>query len=280
MPKSEGPSDKFNRLLKSEADTQPEPPPEEATPVRGLRRPALDQDNMPLPRRVDEIDVDATRVTPAAFENTPAPTIRRPAAGTTRRVPPKKLRKGSSGRKALGCFLRGLVISLFAVVALAVILVAAAIYTYYDIASELPPVDDLRTRAAQFETTRILDRNGNLLYEINDPSAGRRTYVPLEGMSPNLLAATIAIEDKDFYSHKGYDPFAILRAFWQNLQGGETVSGASTITQQLARAMLFTPEERLSRTYLRKVREAILAAEIERRYTKDDILELYLNEIY
>jgi penicillin-binding protein 1C len=153
-------------------------------------------------------------------------------------------------------------------------------YTFYDIARQLPPVDDLRSLAAQFETTRILDRDGNVLYEINDPAAGRRTYVPLSEISPNLIAATIAIEDKDFYTHRGYDPFAILRAFWQNMQSGETVSGASTITQQLARALLFTPEERTDRTYLRKVREAILASEVERRYTKDDILELYLNEIY
>jgi penicillin-binding protein 1C len=280
MSTPESPPDKFNRILKSEADTQPEPPADETTPAHGLRLPAIDQDGMPLPNRVEEIDMDATRVTPAAFEHTPGGTIRRPASGTTRRVPSKKPRKRSDGKRFMGCFLRGMVISLFVVVGLAVMLLAAAIYTYYDIARELPTVDDLRSRAAQFETTRILDRNGNLLYEINDPGTGKRTYVPLENMSPNLLAATIAIEDKDFYTHKGYDPFAILRAFWQNLQGGETVSGASTITQQLARALLFTPEERLSRTYMRKVREAILASEVERRYTKDEILELYLNEIY
>ena len=71
-----------------------------------------------------------------------------------------------------------------------------------------------------------------------------------------------------------------MRAFWQNITSGETVSGASTITQQLARALLFTPEERSQHTYMRKVREALLAAEIERRYSKDQILELYLNEIY
>jgi penicillin-binding protein 1C len=235
---------------------------------------------MPLPKRVEEIDMGATRVTPAAFEYAHAPTARRPAAGRTRRIPSKKARQGVDGKRVMGCLLRGLVISVFVAVGLGVLLAAAAIYMYYDIARELPTVDDLRSRAAQFETTRILDRDGNLLYEINDPGTGKRTYVPLDQVSPNLLAATIAIEDKDFYTHKGYDPFAILRAFWQNLQGGETVSGASTITQQLARALLFTPEERLSRTYLRKVREAILASEVERRYTKDEILELYLNEIY
>ncbi len=92
------------------------------------------------------------------------------------------------------------------------------------------------------------------------------------------MAATIATEDKDFYNHPGYDILAIIRAIWQNYTTGETVSGASTITQQLARTILLTPEERTQRTYLRKAREIILAGEITRRYTKDQILELYLNE--
>jgi penicillin-binding protein 1C len=93
-----------------------------------------------------------------------------------------------------------------------------------------------------------------------------------------LVAATIATEDKEFYRHPGFDPIAIVRAFWQNYRGGETVSGASTITQQLARTLLLSPEERNEQTYMRKVREAILAAEITRRYSKNEILELYLNE--
>ena len=80
---------------------------------------------------------------------------------------------------------------------------------------------------------------GIFLYEILDPNAGwRRTYVPLNDISPNLVAATISTEDKDFYSHGGFDPLAIVRAFWENITSGETVSGASTITQQLARLAL------------------------------------------
>jgi len=280
-PEDETPQDKFNRLVRSEAETQGEPLQDDVTPPHGLRLPAIDRDNMPLPNRVEELDLDGTVVTPAAYEKLPASAIRRPIPSTKHPGKPvrRKSKKGSS-QPRLGCFLRGLVVSLFILVALAVLFVAAAIYTYYDIASSLPTVGDLRIKAAQFETTRILDREGNLLYEINDPEAGKRTYIPLEQISPSLLAATIAIEDKEFYTHKGYDPFAILRAFWQNIQSGETVSGASTITQQLSRALLFSPEERQARTYLRKVREAILASEVERRYTKDEILELYLNEIY
>ena len=102
----------------------------------------------------------------------------------------------------------------------------------------------------------------------------------LNKISPDVLAATIATEDQNFYSHPGFDLTAIVRAFWQNTNQGGIVSGASTITQQLARTLLLSPEERAEQSYMRKVREAILAAEITRRYSKDDILELYLNETY
>jgi 1A family penicillin-binding protein len=158
--------------------------------------------------------------------------------------------------------------------------IGAMVIGYASIASTLPPVDDLQNRASQFETTRVYDAQGNLLDEIVDPQAGRRTRVPLSKISPYLIAATIDTEDKDFYSHPGFDPIAILRAIWQNLRTGNTVSGASTITQQLVRALVLTPDERAQRTTGRKIREVILAAEITRRYSKDQILELYLNEIY
>jgi len=176
--------------------------------------------------------------------------------------------------------MRGLIFLIFIAVAVGLILAAAGIYQYYSISSGLPSVSDLKQRASQFETTRILDRNGNVLYEILDPQAGRRTYIPISEISPYLMAATISTEDKDFYSHVGFDPLAIVRAFWQNITSGETISGASTITQQVARTVLLSPEERGQQTYLRKVREAILATEIERRYSKDEILELYLNDNY
>jgi penicillin-binding protein 1C len=280
MPNPEEPRDKFRRLLDSEAETQAEPPAEEFTPGGGthpIRHPAVDENGMPLPRRVEEIDMGATRVGQAAYEHTPAPTVRRPTK--IRRVTLAR-RRPFNWLKAGGCLLRGLIISTFVVVALGLVLAAVGIYEYYSIAATLPGVNDLQQRASQFETTHILDRNGDVLYEINDPNAGRRTYVPLNEISPYLVAATLSTEDKDFYTHGGFDPLAILRAFWQNITSGETVSGASTITQQLARALLLTPEERGQRTYMRKVREALLSAEIERRYSKDEILELYLNEIY
>jgi penicillin-binding protein 1C len=279
MPDPEEPQAKFNRILKSEAETQGESPAKEIKPTNGSRvihHPAVDDNGMPLPRHVEEIDMGATRVSATAYVHTP--TDRRPPK--TRRVASTRYRNLFNRQKMGSCLLRGLIICLFIFVALGLTLVAVGVYEYYSIAATLPSVSGLQQRASQFETTHILDRNGDVLYEINDPNEGRRTYIPLKQISPYLVAATISTEDKDFYTHGGFDPLAIVRAFWQNITSGETVSGASTITQQLARALLFTPEERNQRTYLRKVREAILAAEIERRYTKDQILELYLNEIY
>jgi penicillin-binding protein 1C len=222
--------------------------------------------NEPLPEWVEEIDLNATSVTPAAINSS----VPRPPSGN----------RGGNGSRAWGCLIRGLVISLFGLVAVLIIAAVAAVLAYYSIASTLPSVADLRQRSAHFQTTRILDRNGNPLYEILDPNAGRRTSVQLKDISPNLVAATIATEDKDFYTHPGFDPLAIMRAIWENFTTGGNGSGASTITQQLARALLLTPEERVQRSYMRKLREIILAAEITRRYGKDEILELYLNEIY
>jgi penicillin-binding protein 1C len=269
------------------------------TPPQGM--PAIDEYGFPLPRQVNEVDVDATRVTPAAYQphskqdaNSPRgagqspPKGRRPVISPARSPLRRPSRPRSDSprpqngdfRRQLGCLLRLALASLFGLAVIILLAASYLLYRYYSIARTLPDISDLRQRASQFETTRILDRNGNTLYEILDPNAGRRTYVKLDKISPFMVAATIATEDKGFYAHPGVDLFAIARAFWQNYQSGETVSGASTITQQLARALLLSPEERAQETYQRKLREAILATEITRRYTKDEILELYLNENY
>jgi penicillin-binding protein 1C len=207
---------------------------------------------------------------PAAYpRRPPAPAIRRRVA-----------RKRFDWRSGFGCLLRALFGIVFVSTLVALCGVSLMFVQYFRIARTLPDIANLAQHSSQFETTRILDRNGDLLYEIIDPGAGRRTYIPLSKISPNLVAATIATEDKGFYSHPGFDLTAIARAFWQNYRGGGVVSGASTITQQLARRLLFTPEERAEQSYERKLREAVLAAEITRRYSKDEILELYINEIY
>lgn len=183
-------------------------------------------------------------------------------------------------RKQGGCFVYGILGIVFVFIILGILTLSFLIFQYFRIASDLPSVDDLRQYASQFETTRIYDRNGNLIYEILDPHAGRRTYTSLDDISPYVIASTIAVEDKDFYTNPGFDPLGIMRALWQNYTSGEVVSGASTITQQLARTLLLSPEERSQVTTRRKSREIVLAAEITRKYSKDEILELYLNEIY
>jgi penicillin-binding protein 1C len=184
------------------------------------------------------------------------------------------------GRNPGGCLLYGFLGSIFIFIVVGILTLSFLIFQYFRIASDLPSVDDLRQRASQFETTRIYDRNGNLIYEILDPNAGRRTYTSLENISPYVIASTIAVEDKDFYTNPGFDPWGIMRALWQNYTSGEVVSGASTITQQLARTLILSPEERSQITTRRKAREIVLAAEITRKFSKDEILELYLNEIY
>lgn len=216
----------------------------------------------------------------AAGEVRTKPTVQSPPPAP----PPAQTRKRGRGgrsidwRTGFGCLLRMLILSIFGLILVVIAVASVGVYQYYRIRSTLPDVANLRSNAAQFETTRIYDRNGNTLYEVLDPNAGRRTYVSLDKISPYLLAATIATEDKEFYTHPGFDPLAIVRAFIQNYTSGEIVSGASTITQQLARALLFTPEERYQQSYQRKIREAILAMEITRNYSRSEILELYLNE--
>ncbi len=174
--------------------------------------------------------------------------------------------------------LRWMIYSAVVAVILFFVAVAAASVGYVAIATELPPPGELASHASDFETSYIVDSGGSLLYELIPPDAGRRQRVPLDRVSPLLIQATVATEDRNFYQHPGFDPVGILRALYQNLRERDVVSGASTITQQLARNLLLSPEERAQETAKRKIREAILAAEITRTYEKDEILEIYLNE--
>ncbi len=172
-------------------------------------------------------------------------------------------------------FYRGLAVALFISAALLFVLALVGAVGYVAIASDLPAPDELRSRTAQFASTRIYDRTGQQLNEVFDPDAGRRTPVVLAEISPFLVQATIATEDANFYNHPGVDPVGIARAVWQAVQEGATVSGGSTIAQQLVKLVFLSPE----RTWTRKIKEAILAAEITRTYPRDQILEIYLNEI-
>ncbi len=149
-----------------------------------------------------------------------------------------------------------------------------SIYLFHD----LPSIDSLPSKLNQ-PSIRVTDRNGRLLYEIMPEVGGRNAVLPLESIPQCMQDATIAIEDRNFYENPGVDVEGIARAFWINLTGGETIAGGSTITQQVARNLLL-PEELSQRTLRRKLREALLAWQMARQLSKDEILALYLNQTY
>lgn len=137
------------------------------------------------------------------------------------------------------------------------------------LAFNLPSPDKIVRREGF--STKILDRNGKVLYDIY--AEQKRTPVELKDIPKHLANATIAIEDKNFYKHQGFDPTGIMRAVY-NIVFKRKLQGGSTLTQQLVKNVLLTPE----RTVLRKLKEFILAIQIERKYSKDQILQMYLNE--
>src|SRR3989344_4187537 len=125
------------------------------------------------------------------------------------------------------------------------------------------------------QSTKMYDRTGEtLLYDLNIDL--RRKVIPIDEMSPNIRNATVAIEDAEFYQHEGIRPLAILRAVLSNILSGDLLGGqgGSTITQQVVKNSILTSEKSVSR----QIREWVLAVKLERRYSKDEILEFYLNE--
>lgn len=154
--------------------------------------------------------------------------------------------------------------------------VGLAVGVYYSYARTLPKPGDIAKIHEQFETTRIYDRTGQtVLYQVVDPS-GDRQSVPLSEIPKNLVNSTLAIEDKTFYTNPGFDISSMIRALRNSLDFN-TVQGGSTITQQLVKNTLIPVNERTAVTRERKIKEVILAAEISRLYSKDQILEWYLN---
>jgi penicillin-binding protein 1A len=129
---------------------------------------------------------------------------------------------------------------------------------------------DIRPAAS----AQVFDVNGKLITVLH--AVENRLPVPLTKVPKDLQNAFVALEDNRFYQHSGVDPRAILRAVWINISAGGVSEGGSTITQQLAKNAFLTQE----RTWKRKVQEVIIAFQIEKQYTKNEILELYLNQIY
>lgn len=144
----------------------------------------------------------------------------------------------------------------------------------YKITSELPDLEEAATKTQLAQTTKVFAANGKLIAKLH--SEENREVVPLEKISPYLRKAVIAIEDERFYQHQGIDPEAILRALVVDISYGQIREGGSTITQQYVKNMFTTREK----TIQRKIKEAILAYQIENIYSKNKILEKYLNTIY
>jgi penicillin-binding protein 1A len=143
---------------------------------------------------------------------------------------------------------------------------------FFGLTRDLPQIQALKSFQPS-AVTRAYDANGILLAEF---FIEKRDPVALKKIPRFLKSGLIATEDREFYKHSGLYLKGILRAAIRNLIAGEYAEGASTITQQLAKTLFLTPKK----TLVRKIKEAILAFQIERRYTKDEILELYLNQIY
>jgi penicillin-binding protein 1C len=213
----------------------------------------------------------------------------RAGAGTRRRKPlPPHLLPGTSRRRSnagrLVGILAGLAAAVFLIFAASIVAgalslaaaTAATVQQYEEINGSLPNASYVS--ADTFQTTRILDRDGNLLQEVADQDYGWRTFVPYEKISPYLIDATIAAEDATFWSHEGVEPMAIVRGI-AIMAGGTGSSGGSTITQQLVRSI---HDEAIGNDFslTRKWKEALAAIALERQFSKHDILTMYLNQIF
>ncbi len=138
-------------------------------------------------------------------------------------------------------------------------------------------IDGLANYQPQFRTARILAADGSLIAELTSPQGGARDVVSLNQVAPEFIHAVVSIENERYFQDPGFDPIAIGRAFIQNVTSGSVESGASTITQQIARNLILqdttvSPD--------RKLQEIVVAAEIARKYDKNFILQLYLNEVF
>jgi 1A family penicillin-binding protein len=221
----------------------------------------------------------------AQVVRTPPSAVAVPPSVVASRPAPRRsaLRRSATGRPRGSRLARAFFVFALAAFVLFFVAVIGGTAAYIAIADDIPDPSQLEARQSQFASTKVFDRDGKLIVELTDPTspvAGRRTRVPLSQISDWVKQATIATEDPNFYRYSvGFDPIAIIRLFWYALNEREFVSGGSTITQQVARNLLLSPEERASRSVMRKLREIILANELSRRYPRDTILEIYLNEV-
>ena len=164
-----------------------------------------------------------------------------------------------------------LYIEVMALILLAVTLGAVG-GAFYSVAKMLPSSSDI-AEYEPTEATKIISSDGVVLAEVYEEN---RELVPITDVPKDLQNATVAIEDSRFYKHPGVDPRGIARAIYQNVRKGRRAQGGSTLTQQLARNIYLTREKKISR----KLKEILLALQLERNFTKEQILELYMNQVY
>ncbi len=177
-----------------------------------------------------------------------------------------------------------LVALIWLVFAAPVVAAASAAMWLRSVARDVPPVPDLAAwRASAPQTTRIVAADGSYLaehpFEV-DGVVGHRTLIDLDDVPEHVMMAVLAAEDVRFFSHHGVDYRAVMRAAWANYRAERIVGGASTITQQVARNLLPLELKAADRTNVRKLREALLARQLERRWNKHEILEVYLNFVF
>ncbi len=158
----------------------------------------------------------------------------------------------------------------FIFAALLMIFTAAAA-TYY-IVSGIPPVYELEEYSPSL-TTKVFDKNNNLIYEF---SVEKRQLVPLDEIPVDIQNAVISMEDRNFFKHAGFSLRGIVRALINDILLGKAAQGGSTVTQQLSRGVFLSREKKI----IRKIREIFLSVQIERAFSKQEILQMYLNEIY
>lgn len=190
----------------------------------------------------------------------------------------QRLKQGGSAEKLgrwVGCILITLLVFLL-VSGVGTMGTGLAVWRYY--AQQLPPADAIvDVQADAFETTILYDRLGRTkIYEVIDPLGGDRQYVFLSEVPEHFLQATIAIEDASFYDNPGFDIQGMFRALWSNVTSDQ-LQGGSTITQQLVKNVLIPINERTDLSLDRKIKEVILSAELSRKYSKNQILEWYIN---
>ena len=201
----------------------------------------------------------------------PIPSLRRRSYGyrdtfeSPRKSAPQKNRK-----KAKTSLKKYLFLSIFSLAVLGFVMTTILVAWA---SKDLPDPDRLTDREVA-QSTKIYDKTGtHLLYEIFADE--RRTIVELEDIPKNLINGLIATEDKTFYEHRGIRPLSILKAYIQGIFSSKRTRGASTITQQLVKNAILTDERSLTR----KIKEAILSIRLEQKYSKDQILKIYFNEI-